>query len=75
VERQGEGEPGRDGLLQQIRCPQDEFRVTIRKTAPCFAPRFSKRPIREEPIEVIDGMAFDDGDSVGPLSPDPGQDL
>ena len=67
VERQGEGVPRRDGLLQQIRRPQDEFRLAIRKTAPYFVPRFSKRPIREEPIE--------DGDMVSPLSPDPSQDL
>jgi hypothetical protein len=72
VERQGEGEPGCDGLLQQIRRPQDEFRISIRKTAPCFIPRFSERPIREEPADVVDA---DDEDTVGPLSPDPGQDL
>ena len=57
VERQGEGIPGRDGLLQQIRLPQEEFRVAIRKTAPCFIPRFSKRHT---------GAGFTDGNTVGP---------
>jgi hypothetical protein len=47
VEKQGEGEPGRDGLLQQIRPWQEEFRGAIRETAPCFVPQFRKRPARE----------------------------
>jgi hypothetical protein len=67
VEKQGEGVPGREGLLQQIRRPQDEFRVAIRKTVPYFVPRFNKRPIREDPVEG--------GYAVSHLSPDPGQDL
>lgn len=46
MEKQGEGEPGRDGLLQQIRPWQEEFRGAIRKTAPCFVPRFRKKPAR-----------------------------
>ena len=46
VEKQGEGEPGRDGLLQQIRPWQEEFRGAIRETAPCFVPQF-KDAIRE----------------------------
>ncbi|KAI0250045.1 P-loop containing nucleoside triphosphate hydrolase protein [Lactifluus subvellereus] len=46
VEKQGEGEPGRDGLLQQIRPWQEKFRVAIRKTAPCFVPRFRTKPAR-----------------------------
>ncbi|KAH9965455.1 P-loop containing nucleoside triphosphate hydrolase protein [Russula dissimulans] len=45
VERQGKGIPGREGLLQQIRSPQDNFRVAIRKTAPFFVPQFRKKPI------------------------------
>ena len=67
VGKQGEGVPDRDGLLQQIRRPQDEFRVAIRKTAPYFVPQFNKRPIRENPVE--------NGYTVSHLSPDPGQDL
>ena len=47
VERQGEGIPGRDGLLHQIKQPQDDFRVAVRKTAPCFVPQFRKRPVSE----------------------------
>jgi hypothetical protein len=74
VERQGEGVPDRDGLLQQIRSPQDEFRVTIRKTAPCFVPRFSERPTREEPV-CETPYEGEDSDTVGPPSPDPDQDL
>ncbi|KAI9508381.1 P-loop containing nucleoside triphosphate hydrolase protein [Russula earlei] len=49
VERQGEGIPGRGGLLQQIRLPQEKFRLAIRKTAPSFVPQFKKRPIHEPP--------------------------
>ncbi|KAH9976107.1 P-loop containing nucleoside triphosphate hydrolase protein [Lactifluus volemus] len=49
VRKQGEGEPGRDGLLQQIRPWQEAFRLAIRKTAPCFVPRFKKRFVH--PIE------------------------
>ena len=58
VKRQGEGIPGRDGLLQQMRPPQEGFRVAIRKTAPCFVPQFSKRHSGEGPV---------DGNAVGPL--------
>lgn len=63
VEKQGEGEPGRDGLLQQIRRPQDDFRVAIRKTAPCFVPRFSERPIPEAPTDVEAG-SYDDSYTI-----------
>lgn len=51
VEKQSEGIPGHDGLLPQIRPSQDQFRVAIRRTAPCFVPQFSKGPVREEPID------------------------
>jgi hypothetical protein len=40
VERQGVGIPGRDGLLHQIKQPQDNFRVAVRGTAPCFVPQY-----------------------------------
>lgn len=43
VEKQGEGIPGRDGLLHQVKQPQDEFRIAIRGTAPCFVPQFRNR--------------------------------
>ncbi|KAI0250048.1 P-loop containing nucleoside triphosphate hydrolase protein [Lactifluus subvellereus] len=48
VEEQGKGKPDRDGLLQQIRPWQEEFRSAIRETAPCFVPQFRKRPDPEE---------------------------
>jgi hypothetical protein len=44
VERQGEGIPGRDGLLHQIKEPQNNFRVEVRRTAPCFVPQYRGRP-------------------------------
>jgi hypothetical protein len=44
VERQGEGIPGRDGLLHQIKQPQDNFRVAVRRTATCFVPQYRGRP-------------------------------
>jgi hypothetical protein len=40
VEKQVEGVPGRGGLLQQIKPRQEEFRVAIRTTAPCFIPKY-----------------------------------
>jgi hypothetical protein len=40
VEKQVEGVPGREGLLQRIRPQQEEFRTAIRTTAPCFVPKF-----------------------------------
>lgn len=60
VERQGEGIPGREGLLQQMRLPQEEFRVAIRTTAPCFIPQFNRghRHTDEESV---------DDDAVSPL--------
>jgi len=47
IERQGEGISGLDGLLHQVKQPQDEFRVAIRRTAPCFVPQFHNRPTGE----------------------------
>jgi hypothetical protein len=44
MERQGEGIPGRNGLLHQIKQPQDNFRVAVRRTAPCFVPQYRRRP-------------------------------
>ena len=44
VERQGEGIPGRDGLLHQIKQPQNDFRVAVRRTAPYFVPQYRGRP-------------------------------
>jgi hypothetical protein len=40
VEKQVEGVPGKEGLLQRIRPQQEEFRTAIRTTAPCFVPKF-----------------------------------
>ena len=48
VEKQGEGIPGRDGFLHQIKQPQDDFRVAIRMTAPCFVPHKRKSPVDED---------------------------
>lgn len=61
VERQGEGIPGRDGLLHQIKQPQDNFRVVVRGTAPCFVPQY-RRPEEPEPI----GLNL--GPNRGPVS-------
>jgi len=49
VERQGEGIPGRDGLLHQIKQPQDDFRVAVRGTAPCFVPQYHRPAEEPEP--------------------------
>ena len=53
VRKQGEGEPGRDGLLQQIRPWQEAFRLAIRKTAPCFVPRWKSSVQPIEPSAPI----------------------
>jgi hypothetical protein len=57
VERQGEGIPGRDGLLHQIKQPQDNFRVAIRKTAPCFVPQFREKPKSDAESDDIDTVS------------------
>ena len=51
VEKQSEGEPGPNGLLQQIRPCQNAFRIAIRETAPCFVPRFRGEPVEMETIK------------------------
>ncbi len=45
--KQGEGISGLDGLLHQVKQPQDEFRVAVRRTVPCFVPQFRNRPASE----------------------------
>ncbi len=47
VERQGEGVPGHDGLMHQVKRPQDVFRVAVRRTAPFFVPQFRNKPASE----------------------------
>jgi hypothetical protein len=61
VERQGEGIPGCDGLLHQVKQPQNEFRIAIRTTAPCFVPQFRNRP-RSGPSTLV---------STGPYAAQP----
>jgi hypothetical protein len=46
VEKQVKGVPGSEGLLQQIRPQQEEFRTAIRTTAPCFVPKY--REVEED---------------------------
>jgi hypothetical protein len=58
VERQGEGIPGRDGLLHQIKQPQENFRVAIRRTAPCFVPQYRDRPaVEPEPPRLMAALS------------------
>jgi hypothetical protein len=52
VGKQGEGIPGYDGLLHQVKQPQDEFRIAIRRTAPCFVPRFRNTPAISGPCRA-----------------------
>lgn len=52
MERQGVGIPGRDGLLHQIKQPQDDFRVAVRGTAPCFVPHYRGKPATPASYEV-----------------------
>lgn len=51
VEKQVQGVPGRDGLLQQIKPRQEEFRVAIRTTAPCFVPKYKESQPQEPVLE------------------------
>lgn len=52
VRRQGEGIPGRDGLLHQIKQPRDDFRVAIRRTAPCFVPQYRSKTSGSEEVAI-----------------------
>jgi len=47
VDKQVQGVPGRNGLLQQIKPRQEEFRVAIRTTAPCFVPKYKESQPQE----------------------------
>ena len=51
VEKQVQGVPGRNGLLQQIKPRQEEFRVAIRTTAPCFVPKYKVSQPQEAMFE------------------------
>jgi hypothetical protein len=51
VEKQVEGVPGRGDLLQHIKPRQEEFRVAIRTTAPCFVPRYKVSQSQERMSE------------------------
>ncbi len=51
VEKQVQGVPGRDGLLQQIKPRQEEFRVAIRTTAPYFIPKYKESQPQEPMLE------------------------
>ena len=65
VEKQVEGVPGRGGLLQQIKPRQEEFRVAIRTTAPCFVPRYKGSQSQEM---VFEGGANEDWEPYRRLS-------
>jgi hypothetical protein len=78
AEKQSGGEPSPDGLLQQIRPWQDEFRIAIRQTAPAFIPRFRNEtnedpdaeyeshpsPAFLEGEERPDEIGLDDGEEI-----------
>jgi hypothetical protein len=57
VEEQVEGVPERGGLLQQIRPKQEEFRGAIRRTAPCFVPRY-KSDTPDEPVGLCSPVTY-----------------
>jgi hypothetical protein len=65
VEKQVQGVPGRDGLLQQIKPRQEEFRVAIRTTAPCFVPKH-KESQPQEPMSEYESS--EDGEPHRRLS-------
>ena len=52
MEKQVEGVPGSEGLLQQIRPQQEEFRIAIRM-APCFVPKYREVQGDSEPREML----------------------
>jgi hypothetical protein len=64
VEEQVGGVPEHGGLLQEIRPKQDEFRVAIRRTAPCFVPGY-KSDTSEEPFEESDRVSHAGSDRGG----------
>ncbi|KAF8504661.1 P-loop containing nucleoside triphosphate hydrolase protein [Russula emetica] len=59
VEKQVEGVPGSEGLLQQIRPQQEEFRTVIRTTAPCFVPKYRGVLEYSEPREMLMSTSVD----------------
>jgi hypothetical protein len=59
VEKQVEGVPGSEGLLQQIRPQQEEFRTVIRTTAPCFVPKYRGVLEYSEPLEMLMSTSVD----------------
>jgi hypothetical protein len=67
VERQGEGIPGRDGLLHQIKQPQVNFRVAVRRTAPCFVPQYCGRPA--SPASLSDCASATSGSATSAFVP------
>lgn len=52
VENQVKGVPESDGLLQQIRPEQEEFRTAIRSTAPCFVSKHREVQEESEPRDI-----------------------
>jgi len=62
VERQGVGIPGRDGLLHQIKQPQDNFRVAVRRTAPCFVPKYRGRSPPATPASPVFSPAIEESE-------------
>lgn len=54
MERQGEGIPGPDGLLHQIKRPQNKFRVDVRRTAPCFVPQYRGTPASPATLNIAE---------------------
>ena len=50
VERLVTGTPGKDGLIQTLRKPQEEFKGNIRQTAPDFRPFERPRDVAALPL-------------------------
>ena len=62
-----EGEPGQDGLIQQLRKVQEEFRRQIRSSAPDFRPVITSQddgPVTMDFLEDEDGETVDQGDVI-----------
>jgi len=50
VERLVAGSPGKDGLIQTLRKPREEFKGNIRQTAPDFRPFERPRDVAALPL-------------------------
>lgn len=73
LEKHVEGVPHADGLIQKIRPHQQEFRLSIRKTAPNFRP-FERRYKDERTLATSSFLCNEGEEDAGWMEEDDGID-